>query len=135
MSNEQREQKTVRFNGHNCVVRAQRYASTGHTALSLYDAKRGTFVAGASLNLPDLPLSPKRVFIKDYSENEGMLKALQEAGIVKPMGVYVPTGVGSLPVCELLIDPPGQEKATRPQTSGIRGTLRAQLNSSTRMRQ
>jgi hypothetical protein len=102
-------QKIVRFAGHDCVVRAERYASSEHTALSLYEARSGVHVATATLNLPDIPLSKTQVFIKDYSENEGMLAALEQAGIIKPMGVLVSTGVGSLPVCELLIPPPEQE--------------------------
>ena len=105
--------KLVRFAGHDCVVQAERYASTGHTALSLYDAKSGEPVATATINLPDIPLSPNQVFIKDYSENEGMLAALEKAGIIEVQGCYVPTGIGSLPVCELLIPPPEQEKCRR----------------------
>ncbi len=87
----------------------------GHTALSLYDAKTGEPVATASLNMPHVPLPPNQVFIKDYSENAGMLKALAEAGIVRVSGVYVPTGIGSLPVCELLIPPPEQEREPQRQ--------------------
>ncbi len=44
-----------------------------------------------------------------------MLKPLEEAGIVRVSGVYVPTGIGSLPVCELLIPPPEQDRALQRQ--------------------
>jgi hypothetical protein len=108
-------EKLVCFAGHDCVVQAERYASNGHTALSIYDAKTGEYVATASLNVAHVPLAPNQVFIKDYSENEGMLKALEEAGIVRVSGVYVPTGIGSLPVCELLIPPPEQDREPRRQ--------------------
>jgi len=106
------KQELVRFAGYDCVVRIDRYASGGNTALSLYDAKSGDPVATATINFPDIPLLRDQVFIKDYSENEGMLAALEEAGIVRKMGVYVPTGIGSLPVCQLLIRPPEQEKVS-----------------------
>ncbi len=49
-------EKTVRFAGHDCVVQAECYASNGHTALSLYDARTGEYVATASVNMPDVPL-------------------------------------------------------------------------------
>ncbi len=110
-----RSEKLVRFAGHDCVVQAERYALNGHTALSLYDARTGEYVATASVNMPHAPLAPNQVFIKDYSENVGMLKALEEAGIVRVSGVYVPTGIGSLPVCELLIPPPEQEREPQRQ--------------------
>jgi hypothetical protein len=83
--------------------------------LSLYAARTGEYVATASVNMPHVPLAPNQVFIKDYSENEGMLKALEEAGIVRVSGVYVPTAIGSLPVCELLIPPPDQEREPQRQ--------------------
>jgi hypothetical protein len=83
-------EKIVHFAGHDCVVQAERYVSNGHTALSLYNARTGEYVATGSVNMPDVPLAPNQVFIKDYSENAGMLKALEEAGIVRVSGVYVP---------------------------------------------
>ncbi len=110
-------EKIVHFAGHACVVQAERYASNGHTALSLYDARTGEYVATGSVNIPDVPLAPNQVFIKNYSENAGMLKALEEAGIVRVSGVYVPTGIGSLPVCELLIPPPEQDREAQRQAS------------------
>lgn len=110
-------EKIVHFAGHDCVVQAERYASNGHTALSLYDARTGEYVATGSVNIPDVPLAPNQVFIKGYSENAGMLKALEEASIVRVSGVYVPTGIGSLPVCELLIPPPEQDREAQRQAS------------------
>jgi hypothetical protein len=103
--------KIVRFTDCDCLVQAERYPSSGHTALSLYDAQLGIHFATATLNLPDIPLCDTQVFIKDYSENEGMLAALVTAGIVKETGVRVRTGVGFLPICELLIPPPELEKS------------------------
>lgn len=110
-----KSEKLVRFGGHDCLVLAERYASNGHTALLLYDAKTGEPVATASLNMPHVPLAPNQVFIKDYSENAGMLNALEEAEIVRVSGVYIPTGIGSLPVCELLIPPPEQDREPQRQ--------------------
>lgn len=110
MSNKKCEQKIVRFAGQDCVVQSLRYPFSDHTALLLFDAQSGHYVGTATVNFPDIPLCKTQVFIKDYSENEGMLAALEQAGIVKAMGVYVPTGIGSLPVCELLIPAPSRRK-------------------------
>jgi hypothetical protein len=41
--------------------------------------------------------------IKDYSENEGMLEALEEAGIVKFAYKDVQVGFVTIPICKLLI--------------------------------
>ena len=120
-----KSEKQVHFAGHDCVVHADRYASNGYTALSLYDAKTDECVATATLNIPHVPLAPNQVFIKDYSENTGMLKVLEENGIIRVTGVYVPTGIGSLPVCELLIPPPEQEREPQGQAGPEKTSLRA----------
>ncbi|WP_020474191.1 hypothetical protein [Zavarzinella formosa] len=105
------EEMLVMFGGHECRVRVERYASSGHTALILDNAWDGQQVAVATVNMPDIPLPPNQVFIKDYGEQEGMLKALEEAGFVKASGVRAATAIGPLPVCDLLVPPPEQEKA------------------------
>jgi hypothetical protein len=99
--------KTVRFLGHDCVVEKTRYPN-GRPALVLNDARDGEMFAVATVNLPDLPAGPNQVFIKDYSENEGMLAALEAAGIVRPLNVRARSEFVSVPICELL--PPYQEQ-------------------------
>jgi hypothetical protein len=115
--------KIVHFAGHDCTVQVERYVSNGHTALFLYDAKNGEPVATATVNLRDFSLQPNQVFIKDYSENKGMLAALQNAGIIEVQGCYVPTEIGMLPVCKLLIEPPvpekGHQRSPHPQRTGF----------------
>src|SRR5690606_10426483 len=76
-------------------------------ALQLIDAEDGSPIATATVNLPDLPAGPNQVFIKDYSENEGMLAALVAEGVVKPTGQTVRSGYVEVPVCEL--QPPFRE--------------------------
>ena len=74
----------------------------GRIALSLIDYNDGTPVATATINVPELPLRPSRVFIKDYSENEGVLTTLVEAGIVRPIE-YMRVGYTTMSMC-LIID-------------------------------
>ena len=96
--------KTVQFREWTCHVILDRYQN-GRIALSLVDANNGEPVATATCNIPELPLEDHEVFIKDYSENEGMLATLEKAGIVRNTGQYVTSGFVKIPVCELLIDP------------------------------
>lgn len=99
--------KPVRFLGVDCVVEKTRYAN-GRPALILKDARNGEDFAVATVNLPGVPAGPNQVFIKDYSENEGILAALEAAGVVKPTNVMASSGFVSMPICELL--PPYQER-------------------------
>lgn len=54
----------------------------GATAISLFDPQDGEPLAVATVNLPHEVPAPGRVFIKNYSENEGMVSALLQAGVI-----------------------------------------------------
>ncbi|MDQ0896237.1 MULTISPECIES: hypothetical protein [unclassified Paenibacillus] len=97
--------KNVQFLGFECTVEISRYVKGG-AAIQLYDAQDGTPFATASICVPGLELpSESHVVIKNYAENEGILDALEEAGIVKRTGVSVRTGFASCPVAELILEP------------------------------
>ncbi len=91
----------MKFREWVCEVRQATY-SNGRTALLLEDAKTGESVAVATVNLPHENLEPGQVFIKDYSENHGMLEALEKAGIVKATGETVHSGFAPVPKAILL---------------------------------
>ena len=91
----------VKFNGAECDVVFDQYEN-GRTAIRL--TENGSPFATATINDPEIWLEPGQVIIKDYSENEGMVKALQDAGIVQPLYPY-PLGqfnAGTW-VCQLLL--------------------------------
>ena len=92
---------TVRFREWDCKVERLKYAN-GRTALVLVDARNQEEIAVATINLPDQPLEPGQVFIKDYSENAGMLAALERAGIVKATGESIQAGFAQIPKASLL---------------------------------
>lgn len=48
-------------------------------------------------------LTENQVWIKDWSENEGVLDALVEAGLVRPTGLVWPTGFCFAIQAELLV--------------------------------
>jgi hypothetical protein len=92
----------MRFRDWLCEVRQSQYAN-GRTALLLVDAKTGDSIAVATVNLPDEHIARGEVFIKDHSENQGMLAALEKAGIVRATGETVPAGFVQVPKAMLLI--------------------------------
>ena len=92
----------VDFAGFKCRVVKAQYGN-GATALQLVDAEDSSPIARATVNIPEVELGENEVIIKDYSENEGMLDALVEAGICVPTGQAVQTGHITAPICKLLI--------------------------------
>jgi hypothetical protein len=92
----------VKFKKWNCIVTKAFYLN-GRTALELESEKGGDPITVATVNIPELPLEADEVFIKDWSENEGMLKVLQDAKIIGPTIEEVPTGFVTAHKCKLLI--------------------------------
>lgn len=90
--------KTVRFGGHECEVRVTRGT---FTRIELRDAHTHEPVAVATLNIPDRPAyidQVTTVFIKDYSENSGMVDCLVQAGILNTPAEYC-TKSGFVTIC------------------------------------
>ena len=104
----------VMFQGVQLRVSFSRYSDNQRTAICLEDIETGEPYATATVNIPDIPLGPTEVLIKDYSENAGMLEALEVAGIVRRTGCYVRSGFVALPVCELLVDAPASRSTGNP---------------------
>ena len=93
--------KTIRFRQWDCLIEKAKYGN-GRPALILTDSHTGDQVAVATVNLPNESAGKNEVFIKNYSENEGMLVALQAAGIVRATGDFAVTDFALIPRCELL---------------------------------
>lgn len=92
--------KQVTFNNTECSVLFNEYEN-GNIAILLMDG--GTRYAIATINDPELELEGDQVLIKDYSENIGMVKALQEAEIVQPLYPHPVGRFGANAwVCDLL---------------------------------
>lgn len=92
---------TVNFQGQEYELRKTRYAEGGATALVLWDTREDDIAAVATVNVPEYVLRPNEVLIKDYSESEGMLRALEDAGVVKATGITARSGFVEIPVAEL----------------------------------
>ncbi len=70
-----------KFKPYLVVAVPGRYAN-GRKAIRLLDSDDGSLVAVATVNIPDAELGDDEVFIKDYSENEGVLDSLIDAGFI-----------------------------------------------------
>lgn len=85
----------------------QRYLAKygGGLAMSLVDYITGEPIATCTVNIPEVAhrINKDEVLIKDWSENEGMLAGLIQAGIVEDTGLTVPTGFVKAHVCKVLI--------------------------------
>ena len=73
----------ITFKNWKCKLKLAFYYN-GRKAIKLVDAGTGEPIATATVNMPDQILKENWVFIKDYSENEGMTDALIKHGIIKP---------------------------------------------------
>jgi hypothetical protein len=93
----------IRFKNWDCLLTVLKYGN-GRPALVLNDAEDGSQIAVASVNVPDLDLGDDEIVIKDYSENEGMLDALVEAGVIQDTGLRVASGYVDMPLCKLLLE-------------------------------
>ena len=91
----------IKFRNYNCRLHLRRYANN-RPALVLNDAETNEPIATASVNLIDEPISLNEIAIKDYSENEGMFKALVGFGLIEPSPARkVRSGWVEIPIAKL----------------------------------
>ena len=76
----------VKFKGWECIIEGGYYTKPKtRKALILHDLNGSpgdTFVACATVNLPNIDCKENEVFIKDYSENKGIEEALIKAKVI-----------------------------------------------------
>ena len=88
----------VKFMLWDCDVSVTKY-SNGNTALQLWNEEEG-LIATATVNMGN-KLPKDQAYIKDYSENAGMLDALIAAGIVVDILGCAFSGHVTVPLCKL----------------------------------
>jgi len=94
----------LRYGSYEADMRITTYHN-GRTAIQLYDAEDGMPLLTASVNIQEFPeevievlcnelgIDKRRfVLIKDWSENEGVLMSLEEAGVIDVAKSTIPTG-------------------------------------------
>ena len=92
----------IKYKEWNCELEFAKYADNGNTAIELVDAETGEPISTATVNL-GVKLPKNQAFIKDYSENEGMLNYLIEAGVVSQPIRYQRSGYIQAPLVDILI--------------------------------
>lgn len=90
---------SAKYVNEEVIIRKASY-SNGTTALILM-GETGERLAVATVALDVLP-GEGNVFVKNYSENEGILESLQKAGVVGPVIRDVPTGFVTVQEVKLL---------------------------------
>jgi len=92
----------IEFLGCKCIITKEKYCN-GRTALGLTEVDTGEPFATATVNLPEINLAQNEIAIKNYSENEGILQVLIDAGVIGKPKYEIQSGFVSIPVCELKI--------------------------------
>jgi len=72
----------IKFKQWECIA-ALGYYNNGRKAITIYDEQTTEPVATATVNLPLSDCKDDEIFVKNYSENEGMTDALIEYGFIK----------------------------------------------------
>lgn len=95
--------KQVKWREWLCNIVFKKY-DNGRVALVLVDSRDNCPVGTATINLPSQLLDEDEVFIKEYTENTGVLQALVEAGVVeKTEEQFEPPMHTGVVRCKLLI--------------------------------
>lgn len=84
--------KTIQFRKKELVVDTTHKYQNGRIAITLDLKEDMSPYMVASVNLPNAPCPEGHTFIKDWSENEGILEELVSSGVVELTGTTVETG-------------------------------------------
>lgn len=96
----------VKFKEWNCGLELGLSYGNGRRAIELFEVETKEPIAVATINLPEEHLEDDELFIKDYSENSGMLKCLSEAGVISQPIDWVQSGFVRIPKVKFLIQDP-----------------------------
>jgi len=97
----------IQFKEWKCRLVFKQYYNQ-RIAIELVEIGTDEPVAYATVNIPEIDLKQSEIILKTYSENEGMLECLVDAGIVSKPIKWIEGGYVEVPVVELLISPYGK---------------------------
>ena len=86
-----------------CRILWQPYELGNRIRLQLIDVDDDVPYACATVNDPSVLLNENELLIKNWSENEGVLQALVDAGVVEDTGRTVPMGRARAHIVRLLL--------------------------------
>ncbi len=97
--------KTFKINNQEVRVNIEHYHN-GRNAIELVcvgGEDDGVTYTVATMNVPHAPLKDGQVLIKDYGENQGVLQALVDNGVVTDSEWTMEYGFVEFNVCNLLV--------------------------------
>lgn len=97
--------KTVYWFDEECYVQLGQYQNPRNLAIQLFTVETHEPMMKVTVN-PDMVLDKGLVAIKDYSENEGILQVMVDAGLIEDTGEIIEMGYVSVNVCKLLFNLP-----------------------------
>ena len=89
----------MKHKGKSLRVQYSKYGN-GQNAILLNYASNGQPYAVASVAIDQL-LQSDEVAVKNYSENEGILKSLLKAGIIATPHRFISSGFVQIPICKI----------------------------------
>ena len=92
--------KEITMYGEKIIIMQEKYLSNGNTALEGFLKETGEPFLTFTVNL-DYTLPENQAFIKNYSENQGVLGELKLAGVISKILTWEKTGFVHVPLCEL----------------------------------
>ena len=91
---------TIFFGGFTCELQLDYYPN-GNKSIRLIDTRDGSPVAKATTAVKGVKLPANQAMIKNYTENTGMLKALQDSEVVGRIVDTIQSGFVDIPVVTL----------------------------------
>ena len=90
----------MKYKGYEVILMTNEY-NNGRLALQLIDAEEYLPFATCTVNIPEEDLAEDEVFIKNWSENQGMLGWLQDQNLIEEVVGEVRTGFTTAPKVKL----------------------------------
>ena len=91
----------IQFKTYKCKVSYSKYISNQRISITLVDYDDDYPIAVATVNIPEENLDYNEVAIKNWSENEGILQTLIDAGIINKPHRQVDIGFVKADICYL----------------------------------
>ena len=91
---------TYTYRDTTVILEKRQYANNKRLRIDMIDMEDGTPYATVTVNLPNEKMESNEIAVKDHSENEGMLKFLQNNNIVGPVKRYARSGYVEIPIVE-----------------------------------
>lgn len=91
--------RKMNYKQYKAVVIQSKYVNNDNLALMLIDEKDGSLITKITVNTEE-KLPEGFGYVKNYSENEGIMEVLQEEGLVKEVLGYKRMGWVTVPLVE-----------------------------------